>query len=240
MASVPSRMALATSDASARVGRGLSIMLSSIWVAVITTLPAPLAAAMIRFWSVGTSSVESSTPRSPRATMTPSAASSIVGQVVDGLALLDLGDDGHGPAQGADEGLRFLDVRGLAHEGEGHVVDAILHAEREVAPVFFGERGGRELHSRQVHALAALEQAAVEHAGENALALHALDLELEVAVVEEDAVPRAHVARQGVVGGGDELARPHHRLVGGDGQRGPVPELDPVARHPPRADLRAR
>ena len=74
-ASVPSRMALATSEASARVGRGFSIMLSSIWVAVMTTRPAALAAAMIFFWTVGTSSVPISTPRSPRATITPSATS---------------------------------------------------------------------------------------------------------------------------------------------------------------------
>ena len=73
--SVPSRIALATSEASARVGRGLSIMLSSICVAVITTLPIAFAISMIRFWSVGTSSVDSSTPRSPRATITPSDAS---------------------------------------------------------------------------------------------------------------------------------------------------------------------
>ena len=66
-------MALATSEASARVGRGFSIMLSSICVAVITTLPAALAAAMIRFCTIGTSSVPISTPRSPRATITPSA-----------------------------------------------------------------------------------------------------------------------------------------------------------------------
>src|SRR3989338_8763181 len=38
-ASVPSRMALATSDASALVGLGLLIMDSSIWVAVMTTFP---------------------------------------------------------------------------------------------------------------------------------------------------------------------------------------------------------
>ena len=37
-ASVPSKMALATSLASARVGRGFSIIDSSIWVAVITGL----------------------------------------------------------------------------------------------------------------------------------------------------------------------------------------------------------
>ncbi len=37
---VPSNTALATSDTSARVGLGLRIMESSIWVAVITGLPA--------------------------------------------------------------------------------------------------------------------------------------------------------------------------------------------------------
>ena len=84
-ASVPSRIALATSEASARVGRGFSIMLSSIWVAVITTLPAALAIAMIRFWTIGTSSVPSSTPRSPRATMTPSVAARIGLEVLDRL-----------------------------------------------------------------------------------------------------------------------------------------------------------
>ena len=37
--SVPSRTALATSEASARVGRGLLMMLSIIWVACVSTLP---------------------------------------------------------------------------------------------------------------------------------------------------------------------------------------------------------
>ena len=55
-ASVPSRMALATSDASARVGRGLCTMDSSIWVAVITGRARRLARAMRRFWASGTSS----------------------------------------------------------------------------------------------------------------------------------------------------------------------------------------
>ncbi len=80
-ASVPSRMAFATSEASARVGRARSIMLSSIWVAVITGLPAAFAMAMIFFCRVGTSSVESSTPRSPRATITPSASSRMLARL---------------------------------------------------------------------------------------------------------------------------------------------------------------
>ena len=45
---------------------------SSIWVATITGTPRWRAARMIIFWATGTSSGSSSTPRSPRATMTPS------------------------------------------------------------------------------------------------------------------------------------------------------------------------
>ena len=73
-ASVPSRIAFATSLASARVGRGCVIIDSSICVAVITGRPIRLHNEMIRFWASGTSSNGNSTPRSPRATMTPSDA----------------------------------------------------------------------------------------------------------------------------------------------------------------------
>jgi len=71
-ASVPSIMALATSEVSALVGRGLTIIDSSICVAVITGLPAMLQAWMIFFWISGTFSAWISTPRSPRATITAS------------------------------------------------------------------------------------------------------------------------------------------------------------------------
>ena len=73
IASVPSKTALATSLTSARVGCGCSVIDSSIWVAVMTGLPAALAAAMKRFCSSGTCGAGNSTPRSPRATMMPSA-----------------------------------------------------------------------------------------------------------------------------------------------------------------------
>ena len=76
-ASAPSYTAVATSEASARVGAGLRIIDSSIWVATTTGLPARRAARMIRFCRPGTSSGGSSTPRSPRAIMMPSARSMI-------------------------------------------------------------------------------------------------------------------------------------------------------------------
>ena len=66
-------MALATSVISARVGRGLTIMESSIWVAVMQILPALMARSIRCFWMAGISAKSISTPISPRATMMPSA-----------------------------------------------------------------------------------------------------------------------------------------------------------------------
>ena len=73
-ASVPSRTAFATSLASARVGSGLAVIDSSICVAVMTGVPCRRQVSMMRFCSTGTVSIGHSTPRSPRATMTASAA----------------------------------------------------------------------------------------------------------------------------------------------------------------------
>ncbi|CAM5442667.1 hypothetical protein SGLAM104S_02160 [Streptomyces glaucescens] len=73
-ASAPSRIALATSEASARVGRELVIIDSIIWVATITGLALRRHSSMSRFCTMGTFSRGYSTARSPRATITPSNA----------------------------------------------------------------------------------------------------------------------------------------------------------------------
>ena len=70
--SVPSRTALATSVASARVGLGLVIIESSICVAVTTGLPARLQRRIMDFCTQNIFSSGISMPRSPRATMMPS------------------------------------------------------------------------------------------------------------------------------------------------------------------------
>ena len=76
-ASVPSITELATSSTSARVGSGLSTIDCSIWVAVITTLFWASDSRMIFFCRPGSSASPISTPRSPRATITTSEASTI-------------------------------------------------------------------------------------------------------------------------------------------------------------------
>mmetsp|Transcript_6758 Transcript_6758/g.16420 ORF Transcript_6758/g.16420 Transcript_6758/m.16420 type:complete len:310 (+) Transcript_6758:793-1722(+) len=72
--SAPSTMALPTSETSARVGRGLTTMDSSIWVATMTGLAARLHLRMMDFWATKTFAGGISIPRSPRATITPSVA----------------------------------------------------------------------------------------------------------------------------------------------------------------------
>jgi hypothetical protein len=89
---VPSRIAFATSLTSARVGTGLRCIESSIWVAVITGFPFITVVRMICFWTIGTSGSGISTPRSPRATIVPSASGTI-SEVPDAFLVLDLGDD---------------------------------------------------------------------------------------------------------------------------------------------------
>mmetsp|Transcript_30979 Transcript_30979/g.70144 ORF Transcript_30979/g.70144 Transcript_30979/m.70144 type:complete len:201 (-) Transcript_30979:515-1117(-) len=75
--SVPSSTALATSLASARVGLGAPHMDSSIWVAVMTGLPARLHLVIIIFCATNTFSGGISMPKSPRATMMPSEQATI-------------------------------------------------------------------------------------------------------------------------------------------------------------------
>merc|ERR1712240_95183 len=70
--SAPSRMALATSLASALVGLGFFTIDSSIWVAQMMGLPALLHLAIMAFWAMNTFSVGISMPMSPLATIRPS------------------------------------------------------------------------------------------------------------------------------------------------------------------------
>ena len=92
MASAPSNTAVATSETSARVGTGELVMLSSICVATTTGLPAARALPVICFCRIGTRSTGISTPRSPRATISPSdwAMTASRSAMAAGFSILDM------------------------------------------------------------------------------------------------------------------------------------------------------
>ena len=124
IASAPSKIAFATSEASARVGRGESIIDSSIWVATMVGTPRSSARRTSCFWRIGTSSygqlhAEVAARDHHR-----------VGHLADGVEVvdrgtrLDLGDDRR--AVRAEQRSELGDVGGATHEGLRDVVGAEL------------------------------------------------------------------------------------------------------------------
>ena len=113
-----------------RVGRVAVTIERSICVAVITGLPALLAARMMRFCACGTSSSGISTARSPRATSRPLASSRIDFEVVERFVLFDLGDERHrGPVLREYHRAGVADILRGANEGERDEVDAGVDRE---------------------------------------------------------------------------------------------------------------
>ncbi len=181
-ASAPSNTAVATSEASARVGAGALIMLSSICVATTTGRPSMRAARTMRFCASGTSSGGSSTPRSPRATITASDSARMASRFSQRLRLLQLG---HDPGAAGGDRLRLRHILRPLHEREADVVGAVVEREGEVVAVLRRQRRDRQHHVGHVHALAVGERAADHH----------LRLQMVVALVH-DAQPQLAVVQQ--------------------------------------------
>ena len=131
---------------------------SSIWVATTTGLPARRPARVIFFCRPGTVSSGSSTPRSPRATISASESSRISVQPLQRLGLFDLGHHG---GLAAHQLLQFGHIVGPLHEGQRHPVDAQLkrgtpRSLRSLSVI----ADTRQQRVGQVHALAVLQLAA--------------------------------------------------------------------------------
>ncbi len=128
-ASLPSSTALATSEASARVGRGFCVMDSSICVAVITGTPRVARARDNLLLHHG---------HDFRAHLHAEIAARdhhAIGnfenrvQIRDGLRLFELGDDWSVLARASDGALRGLHILRPAHKTYGDIVDAVLQRE---------------------------------------------------------------------------------------------------------------
>ena len=139
-ASAPSRTALATSEASARVGAGLEIIDSSIWVATMTGLALRRALSMTRFCRNGTSSSGHSTPRSPRATMKPSNASMTSSRLSIACGFSILAMTGSITPSSRMIVADVLDVLGRAHERQRDEVDRQVQREAQVLDVLLRHR----------------------------------------------------------------------------------------------------
>ena len=181
-ASAPSKMAVATSDTSARVGTGLVIIDSSIWVATTTGLPAPRDARVICFCRPGTFSTGSSTPRSPRATIRASVISRIPARcsIAWGFSIFAI----------TAARPRAIFLASAMSSGRWMKDSAIQSAPAsrrgfEIGMVLAGQRGKSEHGIGQADALARRQLAADLDAGERPLRRHLDRDQPDLAVIEQ-------------------------------------------------------
>ena len=172
-ASVPSRIALATSATSARVGRDEVIIESSICVAVIDGRAIAPASASRRFW-IDRHLLDRQLDAEVAARDHDAVGRRlrISSTRVDALRLLDLRDQRRARVLAHEE-----DVLGPAHEAQGHEVDPDLDAGPQVGEVLLRHRGQHVERPGDVEALARGDGAA--------------DLDLRVDLVRRRRAPRS-------------------------------------------------
>ncbi|KAI7180396.1 Pyruvate [Hortaea werneckii] len=172
--SAPSRTALPTSETSARVGRGLYVMLSNICVAQITGLPA-------RLHLVTTGDHD-----------TVSDLENLV-EVVNTLLVLDLGNDLDVLALLAEDLTDGQDVLLATNEGGEDHVHVVLDTEAQVGPVLLGQRRQVDVGLGEVDTLLAADLAVVDGTALQGLLVgHLEHLEGEDAVVDVDGPARSN------------------------------------------------
>ena len=152
-------------------------------MATITGLPAGGTARTMRFCIAGTCSAGISTPRSPRATITASDCCDDLVQALDRRRLLDLGDD-------AGAALRRCALTSTTSSARCTNDSAIqstpsVSAEVEVGAVLLGQRRHRQHDAGHVHALAVRQHAADHDARLGEVGAERLDLQSQLAVVEQ-------------------------------------------------------
>ena len=193
-ASAPSSTALATSEASARVGREFAIIDSSIWVATMTGLLRSRAAWIARFCTSGTCSSGSSTPRSPRATMMPSKASTIsssrstasgfsslamTGTSMSSCRMISRTSSASSAERTKDSAMKSTPSRSAKRRSSSSLSDSAGHAH--------GDAGQRQ-------ALVVRHRAALDHQADDVGALDRQHGQGELAVVHQQ--PVAHAGRR--------------------------------------------
>ena len=174
IASAPSKIAVATSLTSARVGREWVTIDSSIWVATMTGTLASRAWRITSFWMIGHVlerhlDAEVAARHHDRVDQRQDAR-----QVGHDLGPLELGDDRDVGALVVEELAHLLDVGGGAHEGDRHVVDACSMPKRRSSRSFAAMHDTGTRQPRERHPLVVGDHAARDDPAADLAALHRL------------------------------------------------------------------
>ena len=137
--------------------------------------------------------------------------------VIDALAVLDLGDDADVGVVLVQQVADVVDVLCGAHEGSSDEVEALLDTEDDVIAVALAQVGHGQVDAGNIDALLGLDLAAVEHFADDVGVRDALDGQLDEAVVQHDGAALVDILGQVLVGDGADLLGALH-LAGGQGE----------------------
>ncbi len=198
VASVPSKIAFATSLTSARVGLAASTMLCSICVATIAGLPAtaPLDQVLLDQRHAGQIHLDAQVAAGDHQAVR--LGDDLV-DLIDRLRLLDLGDDADVTLPALQPLAKLPNVGRASNERQRQVIEVVLDRPVDARPVTVGDARQPELRVRQVHALARLDDAPGSAAEPDAVRLLAGADEAEQPVLDEDAVAHFDVVDQALV-----------------------------------------
>ena len=163
-------------------------------------------------------------------------------EVLEGLRLLDLGDDRDTAAFLVHDLMGAIDVGGEAHEGHGNDVGAGADGPAQILFVLLGQSRQRHGDARKVDALVAGDRSGNDNLGVHVVAFDLGDLEADLAVVDEDRIACMAVARETLEGGGGDVLVAFD-VISGDDELLAFGQLDLVLAvgvllEPTAADLR--
>src|SRR5258708_6609159 len=121
---------------------------------------------------------------------------------------LDLGDDASIAPRLAHQPARLLDIRRIAGKRHRDVVDALLRTKTDVLAILVGECRRRNSAALPVQTLAVRQLASHADAGLDPCAAHALHIENDLPIVQQQGIPRAHILRKILIGAAHDLYRP--------------------------------
>ena len=194
-ASLPSSTAFATSEASARVGRGFCVMDSSICVAVITGRRASRALDDLLLHdrhAFGTHLHAEIAARDHHA----------VGhfenrvQIFDGLRLFEFGDDRRVASGAPYRAFGRSDIGCAPHETHRDVIHVMLQRKSEIVVIFFRERRHLQFHARQIDAFMLAENSRHRRLRRKRIAPCGQHPQFDQSIGEQDAVAAMDFARQ--------------------------------------------
>ena len=159
-------------------------------------------------------------------------------EIVDGLRLLDLGQDRDTDSLLLHDRVHIIDIACISDERKRDHVGADPKPPAQVFNILFRHRRNAHGDTGQVEALVVRDSSTLDHPGDDPRAIDAENLQGNAAIVDEDCIAHGHVAGEPLVGRRDHVLIARD-VVGRDDELVSHIEEDRARGKSPESDLGA-